>query len=217
VFDNGRKCKTFNLDATEAVRRYGSDVLYLDPSYVTEFNSNDYEDSLHFIEGLMTRWANKKIHSNPRKNFPSRTRYTKESIRPMMETLAADARGKYGTLLLSCRDRAFPREAEIREILSEHYGLVRMRGMEVDYNIAKDIGREGKHVMELLFVSSRPRSTPRSSGSSSAATCHISFPVEIDVSVSTVLSAEALDVVKEIGDPQFTFVLCRAGPTRQER
>jgi len=122
VFDNGKECKAFNLDATEAVRRYGSDVLYLDPPYVTEFGSNDYEDSLHFIEGLMTRWADKKIHSNPRKNFPSRTKYTKESIRSMMETLAADARGKYGTVLLSYRDKAFPREAEIREILSEHYG-----------------------------------------------------------------------------------------------
>ncbi|BBO66346.1 hypothetical protein DSCA_02760 [Desulfosarcina alkanivorans] len=214
VFDNGKECKAFNLDATEAVRRYGSDVLYLDPPYVTEFGSNDYEDSLHFIEGLMTRWADKKIHSNPRKNFPSRTRYTKESIRSMMETLAADARGKYGTVLLSYRDRAFPREAEIREILSEHYGLVRVRGMEVDYNIAKDIGREGKHARELLFVSTKPRSTSRSSGSSSAAACHTSFPVEIDAPVPTVLSAEALDVVKETGDPQFTFVLCRAGTNK---
>ncbi len=36
VFDNGKECKAFNLDAAEAVRRYGADVLYLDPPYVTD-------------------------------------------------------------------------------------------------------------------------------------------------------------------------------------
>ena len=214
VFDNGKECKAFNLDATEAVRRYGADVLYLDPPYVTEFGSNDYEDSLHFVEGLMTRWADKKIHSNPRRNFPSRTRYTKESIRTLMETLAADARGRYGTVLLSYRDRAFPREDEIREIFGEHYGLVRVRGMEVDYNIAKDIGREGKHARELLFVSSKPRSAPRSSGSFSAAACHTSIPVELSGSCHEALRAEALDLAKDAGDPQFTFILCRAGTNK---
>jgi len=214
VFDNGQECKAFNLDATEAVRRYGADVLYLDPPYVTEFGSNDYEDSLHFVEGLMTRWADKKIHSNPRRNFPSRTRYTKESIRTLMETLAADARGRYGTVLLSYRDRAFPREDEIREIFGEHYGLVRVRGMEVDYNIAKDIGREGKHARELLFVSSKPRSAPRSSGSFSAAACHTSIPVELSGSCHEALRAEALDLAKDAGDPQFTFILCRAGTNK---
>lgn len=116
-------------------RRSGADVLYLDPPYVTEFGSNDYEDSLHFIEGLMSRWADKELQDNPRRNYPSRTRYTKESSRSLMETMAADARGKYGTVLLSYRDRAFPREEEIKEIFAEHYGLVRVRGMEVDYNI----------------------------------------------------------------------------------
>ncbi len=214
VFDNGQECKAFNLDATEAVRRYGADVLYLDPPYVTEFGSNDYEDSLHFVEGLMTRWADKKIHSNPRRNFPSRTKYTKESIRTLMETLAADARGRYGTVLLSYRDRAFPREDEIREIFGEHYGLVRVRGMEVDYNIAKDIGREGKHARELLFVSSKPRSAPRSSGSFSAAACHTSFPVELGSSCHESLRAEGLDLAKDAGDPQFTFILCRAGTNK---
>jgi adenine-specific DNA-methyltransferase len=214
VFDNGKECKAFNLDAAEAVRRYGSDVLYLDPPYVTEFGSNDYEDSLHFIEGLMTRWADKAIHSNPRRNFPSRTRYTKESIRSLIETLSAEARTRYGTVLLSYRDRAFPREEEIQRILSEHYGLVRVRGMEVDYNIAKDIGREGKHARELLFVSSKPRSSPRSAAASRSALCHTSIPVVIDASAPTGLSTEALDVPRDAGDPKFTFVLCRVGTNK---
>ena len=62
-------------------------------------------------------------------------------------------------MLLFYRDRAFPREEE-RDIFREHYGRVRVADIEVDYNIAKDIDREGKHARELLFVSSRPRHAP---------------------------------------------------------
>ena len=214
VFDNGKACQAVQIDAAEAVRRFGADVLYLDPPYVTEFGSNDYEDSLHFVEGLMTRWADKELRSNPRRNFPSRTRFTKESIRRLMETLAADARDRYPTVLLSYRDRAFPREAEIREIFGEHYGLVRVTGMEVEYIIAKHTGGEGKHARELLFISSRPRRVPRSSASSAQASCHTSIPVDLAPSAPASLTAAALDLVQNAGDPQFSFVLCRSGTNR---
>jgi len=215
VFDNGKECKAFNLDATEAVRRYGADVLYLDPPYVTEFGSNDYEDSLHFVEGLMTRWADKEIKPTPRRNFPSRTRYTKESIKALMESLASGSRGRYGTVILSYRDRAYPREDGIREIFSEHFGQVRVRGMEVNYNIAKDIGREGKHARELLFIASRARSTPRSKAAASlAAGCHTSIPVKLKFAQDGELRAEAADPARDAGGPQFGFILCRAGTNK---
>jgi len=38
--------------------------------------------------------------------------------------------------------------------------------------------------------------------------------VELDASAPSGLSAEALDFVKDDGDPQFTFVLCRAGTNK---
>ena len=213
VFDNGKACQAVQLDAAEAVRRFGADVLYLDPPYVTEFGSNDYEDVLHFVEGLMTLWADKTLRSNPRRNFPSRTRFTKESIRKLMETLASDARDRYPTVLLSYRDRAFPREQEIREIFGEHYGRVRVASMEVEYIIAKHTGGEGKHARELLFVSSRPRRAPRSKASAMAA-CHTSIPVELAPAAPADLSATAIDLVQNAGDPQFSFVLCRSGTNR---
>ena len=213
VFDNGKSCQALQLDGAEAVRRYGADVLYLDPPYVTEFGTNDYEDALHFVEGLMTRWADKTLRSNPRRNFPSRTRFSKESIRKLIQTLASDARDRYPTVLLSYRDRAFPREEEIRDILGEHYGRVRVAGLEVDYNIAKDIGREGKHARELLFVSSRPRSAPRSAAGSAQASCHTSIPVDLVPCAPGGLSATALDRAQN-GDPQFSFVLCRSGTNK---
>ena len=214
VFDNGTSCQALQLDGAEAVRRFGADVLYLDPPYVTEFGTNDYEDALHFVEGLMTRWADKTLRSNPRRNFPSRTRFSKESIRKLIQTLAADARDRYPTVLLSYRDRAFPREEEIRDILGAHYGRVCVAGLEVDYNIAKDIGREGKHARELLFVSSRPRSAPRSAAGSVTASCHTSIPVDLVPCAPSSLNATALDRARNGGDPQFSFVLCRSGTNK---
>jgi len=214
VFDNGQECKAFNLNAVEAIRRFSADALYLDPPYVTEFGINDYEDSLHFVEGLMTRWADKKLNANPRRNYPSRTRFNKESIRKLMETMAADARGKYGTVLLSYRDRAFPRENEIKEILGDHFGQVQVSGMDVVYTIAKNIGREGQYAKELLFVASKARSAARSKGSLSAAACHTSVPVDIQVNASEGMFTEALDLSKQAGDPQFTFILCRVGTNK---
>ena len=53
------------------------------------FDSNDYEDTLHFVESLMTRRADKTLRSNPRRNFPSHP-FSKDLIRILMETLAAD-------------------------------------------------------------------------------------------------------------------------------
>ena len=214
VFDNGKPCQALQLDGAEAVRRFGADVLYLDPPYVTEFGSNDYEDALHFVEGLMTRWADKRLHSNPRRNFPSRTRFSKDSIRKLIETLASDARDRYPTVLLSYRDRAFPREQEIRDILGTHYSRVRVTGMDVEYNIAKHTGGEGKHARELLFVSSRPRSAPRSAAASATSSCHTSIPVDLVSVVPGGLSATALDRTQNGGDPQFSFVLCRSGANK---
>ena len=214
VFDNGQECKAFNLEATEAVRRLGADVLYLDPPYVTEFGTNDYEDQLHFVEGLMTRWADKQLLDNPRRSFSSRTRYNKESMTGLIKTLAGDARGKFGSVLLSYRDRAFPDEEGIRRILGEHFGAVRVAGMEVDYNIAKDIGKEGTHARELLFVADKARQSSNAAAAGSNPACHTAIPVEIRLSeMAAGLSAEAMDLVRG-DDPQFTFILCRTGTNK---
>jgi adenine-specific DNA-methyltransferase len=210
VFDNGQECRAFNLEASEAVKRLGADLLYLDPPYVTDFATNDYEDALHFVEGLMTRWADKELLDNPRKSFRSRTRYNKESMRELMETLAAGARGRFGSVALSYRDKAHPDEESIKAILGEHYAAVKVHGMEVDYNIAKDIAKEGGHARELLFLASRPRGTARSKAACGRVSgCHTSFPVEI------ALRARALDLgAARTADPQFTFTLCRVGTNR---
>ena len=54
VFDNGRDCKAYHQDALSLLLRVEVDLVYTDPPYMTRFGFNDYEDKMHFVEGLMT-------------------------------------------------------------------------------------------------------------------------------------------------------------------
>ena len=214
VFDSGQECKVFHGDAVEAVRKYGADVLYLDPPYITEFANNDYEYSLHFVEGLMNRWADKELLSDNRRSYKSRTHYDKESIRSLIENLASEARGKYKTVIMSYRDRAFPTEKEIKDIFADRFGQVKVRGMDVEYGLVLGKGGEGKNARELLFIASNSRSAPKAAAASLAGNCHTSIPVEVAIAAGNDLSASALDLNPNAGDPQFSFIMCRAGTNK---
>jgi adenine-specific DNA-methyltransferase len=211
VFDSGQECKAFHGDAVDAVRRFGADVLYLDPPYITEFSNNDYEYSLHFVEGLMNRWADKELLDDNRRSYKSRTHYDRNSIRALIESLATEAHGKYKTVIMSYRDRAFPTEKEIRDIFSQRFGQVRVKGMEVEYNILLGREGEGKVGRELLFIAS---GSPRSIASAGASNCHTSIPVEVSLNDKDGLSTEAIDLNPNAGDPQFGFIMCRAGTNK---
>ena len=214
VFDNGQECKAFHGDAVESVRKYGADVLYLDPPYITEFSNNDYEYSLHFVEGLMNRWADKELLDDNRRSYKSRTHFDRESIRALIENLASEARGKYKTVIMSYRDHAFPTEKEIRDIFAERFGQVRVKGMDVEYGIVLGKGGEGKNGRELLFVASSSRQAPRSIASAGVSNCHTAIPVEVSLSNKDGLSSEAIDLNPNAGDPQFSFIMCRAGTNK---
>jgi len=214
VFDSGVECKAFHGDAVEAVRKFGADVLYLDPPYITEFSNNDYEYSLHFVEGLMNRWADKELLDDNRRSYKSRTHYDRESIRTLIESLASEAHGRYKTVIMSYRDRAFPTEKEIKDIFSERFGQVRVKGMEVEYNIVLGREGEGKVGRELLFIASGSRQASRSTASAGVSNCHTTIPVEVSLKVTDGLSAEAVGLNPNAGDPQFGFVMCRAGTNR---
>lgn len=214
VFDSGQECKVFHGDAVEAVRKYGADVLYLDPPYITEFSNNDYEYSLHFVEGLMNRWADKELLDDNRRSYKSRTHYDRDSIRALIENLASEARGKYKTVIMSYRDHAFPTEKEIKDIFSERFGQVRVKGMDVEYGLVLGKGGEGKNARELLFIASSSREAPRSIASAGAPNCHTAIPVEVSLKITDGLSTEAVDINPNAGDPQFSFIMCRAGTNK---
>ncbi|MCE5314017.1 MAG: DNA adenine methylase [Armatimonadota bacterium] len=210
VFDNGQECKAFHGDAVEAVRKFGTDVLYLDPPYITQFGSNDYEFHLHFVEGLMNRWADKHILDNSRHSYESRTKYNRDSIRTLIEDLANESCGKYSTVIMSYRDKAFPTEKELRDIWGDRFQKVSVKGMDVDYNMVVGRDCEGGRARELLFIASGSNKTSRSAAVALPANCHTSIPVEVPDN----LSASATDLNPNAGDPQFSFIMCRAGTNK---
>jgi adenine-specific DNA methylase len=115
-------CKAFHGDAVEAVRKYGADVLYLDPPYITEFSNNDYEYSLHFVEGLMNRWADKDLLNDNRRSYKSRTHYDRDSIRSLIDNLASEARGNYKTVIMSYRDRC-----RLQKVRTGNFGPLKLQ------------------------------------------------------------------------------------------
>ncbi|MDP8238477.1 MAG: DNA adenine methylase, partial [Candidatus Hatepunaea meridiana] len=73
VFDNGQECKVYHQDALSLLPNVKTDLVYADPPYMTQFGFNDYEDKMHFVEGLMTYWEGKEILDNKRRNYASQT------------------------------------------------------------------------------------------------------------------------------------------------
>ncbi len=153
VYDNGLENKAYNGDILKTLPEVKADVIYCDPPYITEFLKNDYEDYYHFVEGLMTRWEGKEILDTPRRNFASRTKYTKESMSELIGNVITAAGKKFPHILISYRDKAFPTEKEMKEMVSGSFGDVKVKRIAVEYNIVKkesDAG--GKYANELLFI-----------------------------------------------------------------
>jgi len=155
VFDNGQENKAVRMEAVEAVRRTDCDLVYADPPYITHFGTNDYEMNLHFVEGLMTMWKGKELRDNPRRDFESSTRYTRETIGTLISDIVSQAAGKH--LLLSYRDKAYPDEKAIRGMFQERFKTSRVTGIDVQYAmIRNDPESGGKYAKELVFIGSEP-------------------------------------------------------------
>jgi len=217
VFDNGQECLAFNADSREIIPKVKADVLYCDPPYVTEFGTNDYEGSLHFLEGLMTMWKGKTLNDDARRSFPSRTRYTKATMKEMFEGFIGAGRKNYGTILISCRDKAFPTQDEIKGMLAQGWDKVRVNAIDVEYGIVPyEAKRGGKFAKELLFVASSPKAMAAAASDGTVAEPnHTSFPIDIAFAEEETPSAQAINLGEApAGDREFSFVLCHVGTNK---
>ena len=155
VFDNGQECKAYNRDALAILSEVKADLVYADPPYITEFNANDYEADNHFVEGLMTCWKGKKLNDNNRRDFPSRTKYNRESIAELIQGFITGIAEMGANLLMSYRDKAYPSAAELKEMMGGCFGEVELHRKKVEYMIGIRSG--SKHfAQEYLFVAGKP-------------------------------------------------------------
>ncbi len=223
VFDNGKECKAYNKDINAILPESKVDLAYFDPPYATEFSTTNYEKSYHFVEGLMTYWDGLTIDKESKTHHyaTDHKTVTKANAKDFFGTFLASAK-HIPNWLISYRDHAYPNEGEMKEIISASGMDSRMQSQQHKYNISSKHS-ENSDAIERLFICSKARQSAEAedaegSGLSSApqaaavaslaANCHTTIPVEVTLSTS------AIDLNLNAGDPQFGFVMCRAGTNR---
>jgi len=206
VFDSGTACKAHCGDIADLMPKLEVDLVYADPPYITEFGANDYEGKMHFVEGLMTMWEGKEIRDNARRNYESGTKFNKQTIAELMRGVIGGARTK--SILISYRDKAFPREPEIKSMLGDRFRTVSVKRMDVRYNIARyGAPGGGADAQELLFVAGEPLA----SKADAPANFHTRLTGELTV---IPLGSEAATARGDDGDKQFSFILTHVGTNK---
>ena len=221
VLDNGEACKAYNEDINAILPKVEADLAYFDPPYATEFSTTNYEKSYHFVEGLMTYWDGLTINTDSKVRFyeTDHETVTKVNAKGVFETFLGNAK-HIPHWLISYRDHAYPNESEMKAIISGHGRESNMKSQQHHYSITSKHG-ENSNALERLFICRKGKAAAAKEAQREvcqpatpelrAAAMHTSAPAEVIFP----LSSEALDVATgPAGDPQFTFVLCRAGTNR---
>ncbi len=214
IFDNGKECKALNKDINEVLPEAKVDLAYFDPPYATEFSTTNYEKSYHFVEGLMTYWDGLVINEDSKTHHyaTEHKTVTKASANEFFSTFLGSAK-HIANWLISYRDHAYPNEVEMKQIISESGKESRMQSRQHKYSISAKHS-ENSVAMERLFIctkgvkSAQAQSLPLAK----AANCHTIIPV--DMAMGAGMSASAIDLNPNAGDPQFSFVMCRAGTNK---
>ncbi|MBC8204107.1 MAG: DNA adenine methylase, partial [FCB group bacterium] len=154
VFDNEQENKAYRKDILEIFDEVKVDLAYFDPPYATHFSVTNYETAYHFIEGLMTYWKGLEIDkdSQVRKYKNEHQTVTQGNAEEFFEGVFEKAKGiKYW--IISYRDKAYPDERKMKELIDQHGKASRMKSHEHSYNLA-GTNREGEasHGKEHLFI-----------------------------------------------------------------
>ena len=210
VFDSGKQCQAANQDVNEFLAGAKADLAYFDPPYATEFSTTNYEKSYHFIEGLMSYWEGLTINEGSKVKFyeTDHQTVTKANAKGFFETFLGSAK-HIPNWLISYRDHAYPNEDEMKGIIAAHGRESSMESKEHHYSISARHG-EASNAQERLFICK----TGKAAAKAQADACHTTIPVEVQLAEPAAsLSADAM-ATAPIGDPQFTFILCRTGTNR---
>lgn len=215
VFDNGKANTANHGDVNTILPKVNADLAYFDPPYATEFSTTNYEKAYHFVEGLMVYWKGLEINKDSKtKHYATdHQTVTKGNASSFFETFLGNAK-HIKHWLISYRDHAYPNESEMKKIIAEHGRTSRMQSKDHSYSITAKRG-EASSAKERLFVCEKSASAKASEEKpqpmAAAANFHTSFPVDLSLNAAD-LRSEAM--MGAAGDPQFTFILCRAGTNR---
>ena len=162
VFNNKRANKAYNKDIRKLAPTIDADLAYYDPPYVTEFSNTNYEEDMHFIEGLMTNWKDKEINKDSKvrkyKDVGADTKLTKATVPEFFDEWLDAADVDY--VMLSYRDKSYPRPGEIKEILEEdedpdkRFDIIKDVKIEHKYQISAKHG-DASNAVEHIYIAER--------------------------------------------------------------
>ena len=215
VFDNGQQCKAYNQRSLSLLPKIKVDFVYADPPYMTQFGFNDYEDKMHFVEGLMTYWEGKEVQDNTRRNYASSTKYNKDSITELI-TGFVDESAKIGAqLMMSYRDKAFPTAAELKGMFGGRFGSVDFRRRSISYNIARYAKEgSGRDAQEYLLIGSKPKAMKTAADyrtGQSINNIHRAFHTLL---TGEIITTDVPNSSASEGDKRFSFILVHTGTNR---
>lgn len=152
VFTGEQPCTASNQDVAEFLPAVEVDLAYFDPPYATEFSQTNYERAYHFIEGLMTYWDGKEIEAGSKlKTYKIESKgITRKTARDFFTRFLGAAK-HIPHWLLSYRDKAYPNESEIQELVSAAGKSCTMESRDHAYSISARRG-ENSMAKEHLFI-----------------------------------------------------------------
>ncbi|MHA0036772.1 DNA adenine methylase (plasmid) [Deinococcus sp. PESE-38] len=156
VYDNGQENNALNMDAFELPT--GTDLVYLDPPYVSGLSDNDYIRRYHFVEGLVRYWEDVEIqeHTSTKKfaRYPSLFD-SKTTVRHAFSTIFDHFRDSIITVSYS--SNGIPSRDEMVSLLQQYKENVVVHEIDHLYSFgthAHMVGENQNRVQEYLFIGS---------------------------------------------------------------
>lgn len=151
VFDNGKKCKSYNVDSMKLKTK--ADLVYIDPPYFTPKSDNEYVRRYHFVEGLARDWKGVEIQENTKtkkfKNYPTPFS-TKDGAFSAFDTIFK----KYSDsiLIVSYSSNSLPNMEDMISLLKKYKSNVDVVPVDYKYSFGTRDTVKRNDVQEYIFI-----------------------------------------------------------------
>jgi len=155
VFDNGKKCQSFNMDIFN-LEIPPPDLIYLDPPYFSPLSDNDYTRRYHFIEGLVKNWDGLEIiQSTKTKKFKKYDSEFGSKIKTYDAFENLFKQYKDSIIVLSYSSNSLPTKNELVDMMKKYKKDVKVFERKLTYSFGTHSNLKtnmSNRVKEYLFV-----------------------------------------------------------------
>ncbi len=154
VFDNGKKNVAMNQNVFELMTR--TDLVYLDPPYLTPHSDNDYTRRYHFVEGLVRNWKGLEIqeHTITKKFLRYETPFiSRDTIHQAFRDLFKQF--EKSIIVLSYSSNSIPEKTDLVRMLKKFKKEVRVHQVDHTYSFGNQANKRGNNanrVKEYVFI-----------------------------------------------------------------